>query len=162
MARAFLHKSMTVNAPIWKRFIAFILDLLILNIIVVYPFQSLVASVIPSKDFMTTYSYLSAHTPPRSLYAIIIAVAILSVLYFAMLERRTGTTIGKMVLSLSVVPTGGDNHAWRYYARSLFLIPVLPFILLGVVDPVYMLFNEDHQRFTEYLSRTKVVEKLSW
>ena len=47
---------------------------------------------------------------------------------------------------------------WQLFARSMFLMPLFPFVLLWFIDPIVMLFTKENQRLSEILSRTKVVE----
>ena len=48
---------------------------------------------------------------------------------------------------------------WQTLLRSIYLIPVFPFVLLLLIDPVYMFFNPENQRLSERMSKTRVVER---
>ena len=95
------------------------------------------------------------------------------ILYFFMMERKMGQTIGKMLMKIYVVDASenassrstSDNNnlrAWQLFARNLVFIPIFPFVLLWIVDPLFMLFTKTNQRLTEILSKTRVVEKYSF
>jgi uncharacterized RDD family membrane protein YckC len=75
------------------------------------------------------------------------------------LEKELNQTPGKMLFNLYVTSQTKDLKYWQLFVRSMFLIPVFPFVLLWVIDPIVMLFTKENQRLSEILSRTKVVEK---
>ena len=102
-----------------------------------------------------------------------------------MLEKKMGQTIGKMLMKIYVVDArekvAGENartlafmasshstsdnnnlKTWQLLARNLVFIPMFPFVLLWVLDPLFMFFTKTNQRLTEILGRTKVVEKYSF
>jgi len=74
-------------------------------------------------------------------------------------EKKLQQTPGKMVFNLYVKSQTKDLKYWQLFVRSMFLIPLFPFILLWLIDPIVMFFNKDSQRLSEILSKTKVVEK---
>ena len=74
-------------------------------------------------------------------------------------KKRMGQTIGKMLMKIYVVSDNQDLKAWQLLTRSIVFIPIFPFILLWVLDPLFMFFTKTNQRLSEILSKTKVVEK---
>jgi uncharacterized RDD family membrane protein YckC len=161
MLRLPKRKTVVVDASLLKRFLAFVLDLLIIDLLIIIPFRGLLERIVPTGSLASTYKYLISE-PPTALYTITFTMSFLTILYFVLLEKKIGQTVGKVLLNLYVVPTDKKEQWWRYVIRSIFLIPVFPIVLLWIIDPIYMLFNKQHQRLTEYLSKTKVVEKISW
>ena len=93
--------------------------------------------------------------------SISIAISVLSIAYFTILESNIGQSIGKKFLHLKVTSLEKNPKIWQYIIRSLFLIPLFPFILLWLIDPIYIFFNTDGQRLTESVSKTKVIEEFS-
>ncbi|MFH0978719.1 MAG: RDD family protein [Candidatus Woesearchaeota archaeon] len=152
-------KNMMIDASLAKRFLAFVVDLLVINTFFVYPFRNLINSAVPLTGFLETYNYISAR-PSVVLYSSLVIISILAFLYFFLLERMVGQTLGKLVFNLQIVAP--NQSLWRYCLRSLFIIPLFPFVLLWLADPVFLLFAKKHQRLTEYLSQTKVMENVSW
>ena len=150
-------------ALIWKRIAAFIIDIVILNLIVLFPFRSLFQNIIPKDySFSEAYKLLSSSTNYTSfISSVSFMISILIILYFLMLERKMGQTIGKMLMKIYVVSDTNNLKAWQLLTRNLVFIPIFPFVLLWVVDPVFMFFTKTSQRLTEILSRTRVVEKYS-
>ena len=150
-------------ALIWKRIAAFIIDIVILNLIVLFPFRSLFQNIIPKDySFSEAYKLLSSSTNYAGfISSVSFVISILVILYFLMLERKMGQTIGKMLMKIYVVSDTNNLKAWQLLTRNLVFIPIFPFVLLWVVDPVFMFFTKTSQRLTEILSRTRVVEKYS-
>lgn len=149
------------QASVLKRVIAFIVDMLIINLIILWPFRRIFDNLIPSKDsFSETFSYLSSNPAAnKSIMILMIAVAFLSIMYFVILEKKLGQSVGKMLLKLHVKSQTKDLKNWQLFVRSIFLIPMFPFVLLWIIDPIVMLFTKENQRLSEILSRTKVVEQ---
>ena len=139
------------------------LDLTIINLIIAYPLKDYMNSLIPTLSSLTeTYEYfLSNQELSYGLLSISIAISILSIAYFTILESNIGQSIGKKLLHLKVISLDKKPKTWKYIIRSLLLIPVFPFILLWFVDPIYIFFNTDGQRLTESVSKTKVIEEIS-
>lgn len=172
-------------ALIWKRIAAFFIDMLIINLVVLFPFRSLFHGIVPKGySFSEAYSFLSSSTNYTGfINSVSFVISVLIMLYFFMLERKMGQSIGKKLMGVYVV---GDNIAtaryerseyippgrfkrsenkpikpWQLLVRNLGFIPIFPFILLWVLDPLSMFFTKTNQRLTEILSRTKTVEKFS-
>jgi uncharacterized RDD family membrane protein YckC len=88
-------------------------------------------------------------------------MSILIILYFLMLEIKMSQTIGKMLMKVYVVSDNKELKAWQLLARNLVFIPIFPFVLLWILDPLFMLFTKTNQRLSEILGKTRVVEKYS-
>ena len=149
----------TRNASLIKRGVAFILDLTIINLIIAYPLKSYMNQIIPNlTSFTATYNYFLANQElSYNLVSISIAISVLSIAYFTILELNIGQSMGKKLLHLKVISLKKDSKMWQYIVRSLFLIPLFPFMVLWMVDPIYLFFNTDGQRLTESMSKTKVI-----
>lgn len=70
-------------------------------------------------------------------------------------------TIGKMLMKIYVVSDNANIKTWQLFTRNLVFIPIFPFVLLWVLDPLLMFFTKTNQRLSEILSKTKTVEKFS-
>jgi len=148
-------QSTIINAALWKRLLAFLLDILLLDITVFSPFRNIIESAIPKGNiWRINYNF--------SVVSSITLVSLLALAYFYILERSVGQTAGKMLFGLHVVPTNKNPTGWQFFLRSCFVIPFLPFVLLWVADPLFLLFSKDGQRLTEKFGKTKVVEKIYW
>lgn len=147
-------------ALIWKRIAAFFIDIAIINLIILFPFRSLFQNILP-KDYTFSGAYRllgSSADYTGFLTSVSLVMSVLVILYFLMLERRMGQTIGKMLMKVYVVSDTENLSSWQLLARNIVFIPIFPFILLWVLDPLFMFFTKTNQRLSEVLSKTRVVE----
>ena len=163
MKRLNLPKERVFIGPalIWKRIAAFFIDIIILNLIVLYPFRNLFQKFIP-KDYSLSEAYklISTSTNFTGLInSVSFIMSILVILYFIMLEKKMGQSIGKMFFRIYVVSDNKDLKGWQLLVRNIAFIPIFPFVLLWILDPLFMFFTKTNQRLTEILSRTSVVER---
>ena len=165
MKKLNLPKERTFTGPAnaWKRAAAFAVDLLIINLIVLFPFRSLLQKIIPkSASFADAYNFLNNNSGfSAAITFLTVIAAFLSILYFYMLEKRLNQSIGKILFNIYVVSDNKEFKRWQLLVRSMFLIPVFPFILLWILDPAFLFFTKTNQRLLEILSKTKVVERYS-
>jgi len=154
-------KTFLAQASVLKRIGAFIIDLFIINIIVLFPFRGIFESILPAASFSETFDFLRDSGDSMEINAIMFFVALLTILYFVLLERKIGQSPGKMVFGLYVQSQGKDLKYWQLFVRSMFLMPIFPFALLWIIDPIVMFFTKENQRLSEILSKTKVVEQYS-
>jgi uncharacterized RDD family membrane protein YckC len=154
-------KTFFAQASVLKRLIAFIIDLLIINLVILLPFKRIFERMIPeTSSFSETLDFLSSNAElSSSITIIVLAVAFLTILYFMILGKKLNQTPGKMLFNLYVKSKTKDLKYWQLFVRSMFLIPVFPFVLLWIIDPLVMLFTKENQRLSEILSKTKTVEK---
>lgn len=163
MPRLNLPKERTFVGPalLWKRIIAFIIDMLIIILFVLFPFRNAIKSIVPvNYSFAETYKFLSNAENAPYILAVYFAASILMFLYFYIMETKMAQTIGKRIMSIYVT---ADNELkkWQILVRNLLFIPAFPFDLLIILDPLFMFFTKTNQRLSEILSRTKVVEVYS-
>ena len=181
-----------IPASIAKRFFAFVIDLFIINIFILGPFSSLFDSFSGSSiGFGTTYEKILTSPEMRaSLTGALFVISILLVLYFIVLQKKFGQSIGMMVLNIYVVkiPTLSisnrttstkKNHRRNFektkidssstrlgffdlLLRNLFAIPFAPFIFLWIIDPLFLFFNRNSQRLMELVSNTLTVELVDY
>jgi uncharacterized RDD family membrane protein YckC len=144
-----------------RRLLAFLLDLVIINFVLLWPFEKLLSTLIPANAnllFGTT-------TISVPLIITLFAIGIVMLLYFTLFELAIGQTPGKIMFDLYVVSTHlKEKEAVKLtpgqiIIRNLFIIPVFPFFLLILVDPIFALFNVNNQRFLEIVSHTIVVQR---
>jgi len=154
-------KTFTGPATLWKRAVAFVIDILIINLIILFPFRKLFQKILPdSLSFTETYSYINQDSGFNNIVMFLtLVVAFLSILYFYILEKKLHQSIGKMLFKIYVVGDEKEIKGWQLLVRNMFLIPLFPFILLWILDPIFLIFNKNGQRLSEILSKTKVIEK---
>jgi len=150
-------KTFAGPALVWKRAAAFLIDMMILNLIVLFPFRKLFQGMLPKDySFSEAYKVLSSANY-ANIGWISFLMSVLVILYFFLLEGKMSQTIGKRLLNIYVVSDADSLKAWQLLSRNIAFIPVFPFVLLWIVDPLFMLFTKTNQRLSEILSKTRVV-----
>ena len=71
-------------------------------------------------------------------------------------------SIGKMLMKIYVISDNKVLKTWQLLVRNIVFIPIFPFVLLWILDPLFMFFTKTNQRLTEILGKTRVVEKYSF
>ena len=163
MARLKLPKEKTFTGPalIWKRIAAFLIDMAIINLFVLFPFRKLFDSIVPKNySFSEAYKFLSTSADFTGfISSVSFIMSIFIILYFYLLEKKMQQTIGKALMKIYIVSDNIELKKWQLLVRNIVFIPLFPFILLWLADPLFMLFNKSNQRLSEILSRTRVVQK---
>lgn len=156
------YQQQELQAPSFlARSLAFLLDLSLLGMTIFAPVSLLAEQFIPATDYKSAYHYFLSNVAAANVLTIVFFfVFVLGILYFTLLEYLIGQTAGKRLLRLKIVDLSGKNPAfWQCLVRNLVLLPVFPFIIFWVVDPLYLLFTK--QRLTEQLSRTRTVNYIN-
>ena len=163
MKRLTLPKERVFIGPalLWRRIAAFFIDMVIINLVILFPFRSLFQNIIPKDySFLEAYKLLSSSTNYKGfISSVSFVMSILIILYFLMLEKKMRQTIGKALMRIYVVSDNNNLKTWQLLTRNLIFIPIFPFVLLWIIDPLFMFFTKTNQRLTEILSKTKVVEE---
>ena len=165
MKRLNLPKERTFIGPalIWKRIAAFFIDMIVINLFILFPFRRLFQNIIPKDySFSEAYKLLGSSTNYTGfITSVSFTMSVLIILYFLMLEIKMSQTIGKMLMKIYVVSDNNALKTWQLIARNVVFIPIFPFVLLWALDPLFMFLTRTNQRLSEILSKTKVVEKYS-
>ena len=163
MKRLTLPKERVFIGPalLWRRIAAFFIDMVIINLVILFPFRSLFRNIIPKDySFLEAYKLLSSSTNYSGfISSVSFVMSILIILYFLMLEKRMRQTIGKAFMRIYVVSDNNNLKTWQLLTRNIVFIPIFPFVLLWIIDPLFMFFTKTNQRLTEILSKTKVVKE---
>ena len=142
-------KKVLVSA--WRRLLAFVFDVLIVEFLLLYPFTNAAERAFSSPG---SYSFMAFQGPVLSL---ILAASAIYVLYFTLFEWLLGQTIGKMLMRTLSLTIGNKKMSfWQALGRNLFLIPVIPFVFLLVLDIIFIIWRRIS--LSEMLTRTKTVE----
>jgi hypothetical protein len=147
-------------ASVPSRLFAFIADMLLINFIILNPFKKIFARLIPgdaSYDFAR--SYMGQDTGLAATVTLLfLAIGILIMFYFTFFEYILKQTPGKMIFQLYIVEERKASF-WNYLFSNIIFIPVFPFILLWILDPIYILTSPKSQRFMEKINKIFVVQK---
>lgn len=146
------------NAKLWKRALAYIIDAIIVNIIIIWPFQKTLDRLMDTSNTLSVYSYLKANSEVvKNLFPeitiLFIIIAALTIAYWATLEYITGQSIGKMIMKVYVKSDGNKLKLGGCIVRNISKISGL----LLIIDCIGLISN--NQRFLERLTKTRVVEK---
>lgn len=139
----------SVNASLFKRFLSFLIDILVLDFFVVSSFLSL-------RKYSFDYLKNSAGAINEAML-LLLFVGILVFYYFYYLQKNFYQTIGMRVMKLYVKSDEPTFENWQFIVRNLYLIPLFPFILLWIVDIIYLILY--NKRFSEHVSKTRLVEE---
>jgi hypothetical protein len=163
MPRLKIPKARIVEIPAraWKRMLAFIVDLLIINTVILYPFKKYFKNIVPITRYQEAVEYvLTNPSVTNTLTTIAVMVSVIIVLYFSLSGFKTGTTIGKLLFRIRTKSLLKETKYWQYLVASLTFIPFMPFVILWVVDPLHMMLTEKKQRFMERLARLETIEEV--
>jgi len=146
------------NVPsFFSRTLAFLLDISILGFTVFAPVTSFAQKLVPNADYTSAYQYFTQNDKVANVITVVMLfVFVLVMLYFILLEYFIGQTAGKRFMNLKVVSVDGERPKfWQCVVRNIVLLPVFPFVIFWVLDPLYLLFSK--RRLSEQLSRTRTV-----
>lgn len=136
------------SASFWKRLIAFVFDLLVINLIVAWPFQSTLEQY-AKKEFSLDIVL------PADAYFTVFMIFLLAMLYFTFLEYYIGQTPGQMLMNIESVALDGDMTFWKALLRNIFILPFFPFYIFWVLEPIHLAFYK--QRLLEKWTGTNTV-----
>jgi uncharacterized RDD family membrane protein YckC len=145
-----------LKVPLWKRVFAYIIDILIISLVLA-PLSSFstVADLTDTSSWSDTamFSAVATYGPQFIIFSIIVAV--LTLLYWALLEYYTKQSIGKMLFKIQVKSKGKQLRLNQCLIRNVSKISSL----LLLIDVIYMLVKKKNQRFFDKLANTEVVNK---
>ena len=146
------------NASFFKRVLAFVADLLIVNFIIIMPFRGNFTNLISTESFSDAYNFLQNNPEIAGrIYMMMFFITPLALIYFVVLEYKFKQTVGKMLMKIYVVSDTKELNVLQCIVRNLFMIPFFPFFLLWIFDPLYLIFTK--RRFSEVISKTRTVEE---
>lgn len=142
------------TARVWKRLLAFLVDVYF-GIVMFSSFFIIIEKSLPhTLDAMSTYSL-----PPISLAALIYA-SIFFLLYHVFCEYIIGQTPGMIIFGISAKPAKNSSSKtitfWQAVGRNIFIVPIFPFTILWLVEPVYYLIQGE--RLMDRWTSTTLVE----
>jgi uncharacterized RDD family membrane protein YckC len=149
-------------ASIWRRFVALLLDGLIVGIplgiiLVVYVFSIFDSGIGPSsaeafQADLVRYSLLFALVPN-----------VIYLVYEGMMLQARGQTLGKMALGIKVVtPEGNDisaGQAWgRPFVRMVFYMANMFFGLIFLINYLPAFFSKEKKTVHDAMAKTRVIK----
>ena len=157
-------REFTGPSLLWKRVMAFLIDMLAVNFFVLIPFKPFFSELFPSDySFSQMYAYLNSNPHFISRITIVsVFMSFMVILYFISFEAKFRQSIGKKLMNLHVRSQSNELKLWQHFIRNILFLPIFPFILLWVLDPLFMFFSKSKQTLTEILSKTEVVQKYNF
>ncbi|MEK6835701.1 MAG: RDD family protein [Nanoarchaeota archaeon] len=146
------------EVSIWKRGFAFLIDILIIQFIVNFSFRSQIEKQISNGNLIEVYNLINQNyiLYQPFILKLSIVTALLSLIYFTLLEWKLNQTLGKMLLKIKVMPK--RLKFWQALVRNLskstFFINYTSFIFL--VDLFYLGFTK--QRLFDKLAKTSLAK----
>lgn len=152
-----LYKTIPKNAlpaPWWKRLGSLLIDIFIMSIILM-PFQKFLPQNVNYNAIYSINDYLIASL-----------VTIYFLVYVIIMQYLCNQTIGMILFNIKIKNNikndiknnkrkNNEISLIQIIIRNLFLIPVFPFIILWIIDPVYLLLTD--MRLSEKWSKTKTI-----
>lgn len=144
-ATLFEHKP----AGFWIRFVAYLIDLSLINIVLIGLIVNNVLLATKLENY--TFMYLSWST---------IIGFIVFYIYFILMTKFLGQTIGKMIVGLKVVRDNGENLNWSTVlfregiGRLFSAILYLPYLIIP--------FTSKHKGLHDFIADTHVVHEESF
>lgn len=155
------NRFMELDIPIHKRILSFLIDLLVLNFFIISTFTVSLKKMIPESLSITeSMSYLKANPELMNEAGLLLfIVGLFSFYYLTYLQHRFRQTIGMKIFNiyLKSIEKNKEISIWQVMLRNLYIIPLFPFVLLWIIDPIYLIIYK--RRFSESLSKTKLVEE---
>jgi uncharacterized RDD family membrane protein YckC len=152
-------KFFLAPASIPKRIFAFIIDILILDLFVLFPFDRLVRKIIPAGTFSQQQIYIQSNPLIISkLYSVLIMMSLITVFYFTYLQYKIQQTPGQILFGIYIVPETKLSY-WNYLLSNITFLAAKIFIILWAVDFFYMLTSPKNQRFMQKLNHITVIQK---
>ena len=146
------------TAPLWRRLLAFVIDLLIFDIFILSSWDSFIKKTFNAEGYGSMVNLLMANSKLMRMFQLIgFFMTILILGYFVVFIWMFKQTPGMMLFKLKIV-SEKELRVWQILVRNLFLVPFFPFSLLWIIDPLYYFFSSTGQRWTEKLSKTHVVQ----
>jgi uncharacterized RDD family membrane protein YckC len=145
-------------AGFWKRFLAYILDQIIMSIlavVIILPFLAMVGISLWSQDFDPSAGFI--FTLISMYFTMILLIIIGEWLYYALMESMKGATLGKMALGIIVTDMQGNRISFgratgRYFGKIISSLTLtIGYIMAG--------FTQQKQALHDMIAGCLVVNK---
>ena len=145
-------------AGFWKRFLAYIIDQIVISIlgaVIVLPFLAMVGISLWSQDFDPSADFLV--TIISMYFTMILLIIIGEWLYYALMESMKGATLGKMALGITVTDMQGNKISFgratgRYFGKIISSLTLaIGYIMAG--------FTQQKQALHDMIAGCLVINK---
>ena len=155
-----LHQAL---APWWKRFLAFLIDTMIIGVAGFIVLTVIGTAARNSNSSNTSSQPVTAGQVVAGIFVLLLVLVIPCMLYFGIMNgSRRGRTLGKMALSIVVrdARSGGPIGFWRGVGR--YAITTFFFVLLVVpylIDNLSPLYDARRQAWHDRVVRSVVADR---
>jgi len=137
------------------RFVAFLIDYIILGII------SWILVAVFAVSAISVDTSTGAVSIGAAYYAVIVLVILLELLYFTLLLGHYGQTVGMMAVKIKVVreaDSGPITYGAAFIRTILLLIDEIPYVIPYLLGAVLIWTSDKKQRLGDRLAHTVVVK----
>ena len=152
-------KVESVGVSYSRRAISLLLDLLVINLVIIYPFRGIFVKYFGKLTLAQSFS--DTIILPTNVYLALFFISLLALLYFTFFDYYLGQTPGMMILKLKSISLRSEDQRiglWTAILRNCFILPFLPFYIFWVVEPIYLAFYKE--RLLEKITFTKTVNEI--
>lgn len=128
---------------LWKRAFAYLIDILLLNFAIIFPFKSILKPL-QNEKIIEIGKFIDLN-----ILLALLSISLLSYVYFVYLDYKLQKTIGMIVFGL-ISKTKGEFTLQKSLLRNI----TKPFSILLILDALYMIYKGGYQRYTEKISDT--------
>ncbi len=140
-------------AVTWKRILAYIIDIFIVNSIIVKPLNNLL-KFSGNMGMNNLLSFLESLLTLRRFLIVTLISGIITILYWSVLEYKIQQTLGSLLLNIKVKSETKKTNFLQFLVRNI--TKISPAIL--AIDSIQVLYSDKKQRFTEKLSKTVTIK----
>ena len=159
-------KPILIEATMWKRSFALLIDYMILSTFILFPFDSLLEKFIPKVDNISSMIKIATNTGlnTNSILWITSVMGIIMLVYFAVFEAKYAQTPGKMIMKIFAVTINSNQKNlvtmtfWQGIKRSISIAFIVSVPIIFFIDAIYALFNPKKQRLLEKFSQTQTIQ----
>ncbi len=157
MAKKLTKKDFLAPASLTRRTLAYLVDSLILNFILLSPILKEIKNIVGENiSFGASYEFFVNNPQKVSVVLVLgLVLVILTILYYSILEFKLRQTIGKMLFDIKVI----SKKANFKYSQTLIRNLSKPISILFIFDVLYLILKKQNQRFFEKISNTTVMRE---
>lgn len=137
-------RKIATPVKLWRRFLAFFIDYMVINLIIVFPFGSFFKN-------LETYSFKDIN---KQVILITLIIMVLTLLYWSLLEYLLKQSVGKAILNIFIRSKDKELKFWQCLVRNISKIS----LIILFIDSFNILFRGDYERYFEKISKTEVVD----
>ncbi|MBT4206751.1 RDD family protein [Candidatus Woesearchaeota archaeon] len=143
-----------MGASYIKRIMAYFIDMLVVSLVMYFPMKGLFSGMVGGGETFSSL-FAASNEMSFSIFLLDFVLALVFILYFALLEFKLSQTVGKMMMGLEVKSVIGELTFRQCFMRNISKMSVM-FLF---IDSIYGLFKGTRRRFLEKYSSTVVVNK---